>query len=184
MTARRLSLPIASRSGSSPDSAPSRSSCVGFPAATVQAYRGGPRAIHPGNRCQLTTGRPCLAIDAVVVEPEDLDHVLDVALRLDSPRGEPGLAGKDGVEVDLAAIVEVVEESLGEAEVGGVVAVEVTDLALADPQRELTPAARCRLDTGPRRDLGDDPVARTRISAHLVALSLRVGDVPASYKLK
>ena len=94
-------------------------------------------------------GRQAVSRDhAVVVEAEDLDHVLDVALGLDPAlAANPGLPGKTGWKSTWPRIVKVMEERLGQAEMGGMVAVEVADLALADA------AARARrgFQSWPRR---------------------------------
>ncbi len=85
---------------------------------------------------------------AVVVEPQQLDHVADVVLGLDSARAVAWLAGEDRVVVDAVLLEETGPDLLGEGEVGGVVAVEVTDLAPAELEGELAPAA----GAGARRD--------------------------------
>jgi hypothetical protein len=53
---------------------------------------------------------------------------------------------------------QVLPDLLREVEVGGVVAVQVADLAPPDREREFSSLARARLDAGPRRHLlGDAP---------------------------
>jgi hypothetical protein len=47
-----------------------------------------------------------------------------------------------------------------------VIAVQVTDLARAQPERELAAPARSSLDAGPRRDLFSDLLARCAVLDH------------------
>jgi hypothetical protein len=56
-------------------------------------------------------------------------------------------------------LLELRADLLGEAEVGGVITVQVTDLAASDRERELAAPSRSGLDAGPRRDLLGDPLA-------------------------
>ena len=53
---------------------------------------------------------------------------------------------------------------LREAEVGDVLAVQVTDLATADLERQLAALLRVDLDAGPRGDLVDDGLAVRSLS--------------------
>ena len=80
--------------------------------------------------------------DAVVVHPDHRDHVADVVVVLDPARGMAGLAREDRVVVDPALVVEALPHVLRERQVGGVVAVEVADLARPDLEGELAAAAR------------------------------------------
>ena len=76
----------------------------------------------------------------VVVEPQQCDHVAHVLLVLDPPRRPSGLVGEHRMVADAALRVELVPDVLGEAEVGGVVAVQVADLPPADAEGELAAA--------------------------------------------
>ena len=77
-------------------------------------------------------------------------------------------------------VEELVPDALGEPEVGGVVAVQVADLAPADLERELAAAAGARRDARPRRDLLGDPLA-CRCSSSFFLL---VGSCRTGYKFK
>ena len=74
--------------------------------------------------------------DAVVVEPQQRDHVEDVCVGLDPARSVARLAGKDRVVVD-PVLVEVDPDLLGEAEVGDMIAVQVAELAPSELERVL-----------------------------------------------
>jgi hypothetical protein len=70
--------------------------------------------------------------DAVVVEPDQLDHLGDVVVGLDPARRRSGLAREDRV-VDYTSLgLQLGAELRPEAEVGGAVAVQVADLVTAD----------------------------------------------------
>src|ERR1700722_19903107 len=67
--------------------------------------------------------------EPLVVEPQQRDHVVDVALAGDPPRGGSDAPREHGMIGDPAGIVKLMPHGLGEGEMGGVVAVEVADLA-------------------------------------------------------
>ena len=73
---------------------------------------------------------------------------------------EPGVLREGGMRADAPGRAQLGRELAPEREVGGVVAVEVADLALAEPERELAPLALDGRDAGPRGDLGRDLLAR------------------------
>src|SRR5690242_13658409 len=79
---------------------------------------------------------------AVVVEPHQRDHVADVGVVTDRPRGRSDPAREHGVLDHAPLRVELLPDRLGEGEVGRAVAVQVADLAPADAERELPAAAR------------------------------------------
>src|ERR1700742_3058274 len=81
-------------------------------------------------RSGAASGRP--PDDALVLLAQQRDHVVDVRVVLDPPRAGPAVVGEDRVVDDASRREELVEDVLREAEVGGVVAVEVPDLARAD----------------------------------------------------
>src|SRR5690606_25689629 len=103
---------------------------------------------------------------ALVVQAEHRDHVGDVRLALDPARGPALLAREHRVEVDPALRVERAPDVLGEAEVGDVVAVQMTDLARADAEGPLPPPARARAHAGPGGDLLGDPLVCPSDWAH------------------
>src|SRR5207302_87143 len=79
----------------------------------------------------------------------------------------------DRVRRDAALLSQLAPERFGECEVGGVVAVQVADLAAADSERELTAPARSRLDARPGRDLRGDLLAgcfRAHVGSRCVVL--------------
>ena len=77
-----------------------------------------------------------------------------------------------------------------EEEVGGVVAMQVADLAAADLEGELAAAAGAGVDALPGGHLLGDPLARGLGSlrcggrAHLVLLGIGISGVTSNYKLK
>src|SRR3954469_24683363 len=101
--------------------------------------RGGPASPDPG--------------DSVVVDAHQRDHVVDVGLGLDAARRHLGGVRVDRVRADAALLAQLRADVAREAEVGGVVAVQVADLAAADAEAELAARARPRLDAGPGADL-------------------------------
>src|SRR3979411_1300568 len=107
---------------------------------------------------------------AVVVEAHQLDHVANVGLVLDPPCGRPHLAGKDRVIDDPPLVAQLGPHVLGEGEVRGMVAVQMTDLPAAKPERELATPSGARLDPRPGRDLVGD----------LLACGLSLGHVASS----
>src|SRR5687768_12904345 len=81
---------------------------------------------------------------AVVVEPHELDHFADVVLVLDPACAWPLPSGEDRVVHDPALREQLSPDIFGKGEVGGVVAVQVTDLAASELEREFAAAARAR----------------------------------------
>lgn len=69
--------------------------------------------------------------DAVVVEPQELDYVAHVGVVVDPPGGRTALVGEDGVRCDAMLLDQLLPLLLREAEVRGMVAVEMTDLPAA-----------------------------------------------------
>src|SRR5947209_1362025 len=97
----------------------------------------------PSAYAQRRGGRRGLALHgAVVVEPHQRDHVTDVAIPLDPARRRTLLTREDRVIDDPSLAPQLEPELLGEGEVGGVVPVEMTDLAAPHLERELAPPAR------------------------------------------
>src|SRR5581483_7969527 len=105
------------------------------------------------------SGQAVTRDDPVVVEPHQRDHVLDVRVGLDPPRRRPLPPREDRVVRDPAGREELVPELLREHEVRRAVAVQMTDLAPAEPQRKLPARTWAGLDSLPRGDLLDDSFA-------------------------
>src|SRR4051812_27643799 len=103
---------------------------------------------------------------AVVVQAHERDHVVDVRVALDPAGGGPDFPREDRVVDDAPLLVQLGPHALGEAEVGGAVAVQVADLAPADLERELAATARPGLDALPRGDLVGDLLARCALLGH------------------
>ena len=97
---------------------------------------------------------------AVVVEPQQPDHVADVVLGFDRARPVARLAGEDGVVVDPPRLVELFPHGLRKAAVEDAVAVQVADRPAPERKGELAAITGARLDARPRRDLLGDPLAR------------------------
>jgi hypothetical protein len=104
--------------------------------------------------------------DALVVQPQQRDHIVDVVLVADPARRGPLRVGEDGVGHDPPLLHQLGPDPLGEGEVRRVVAVQVADLAAAQPEAELAAAAEARLDSRPRRDLVGDLAARRSWRGH------------------
>ena len=121
---------------------------------------------------------------ALVVEPHEGDHVLDVLLCFDPSRCRALLAGKDRVLGDPSLFAQFQPQALRKAEVGGVVAVEMADRATTDGERELPATARAGLDSGPRGDyFRDPPACCLRALGHLCLLAVELTRAP-HYKFK
>ena len=75
--------------------------------------------------------------DALIVQPQQLDHVADVVGILDAPRRGALAIGEHGAVPHLALGEELGPYLLGEEQVRGVIAVEVADLPPADREGEL-----------------------------------------------
>ncbi len=78
---------------------------------------------------------------AVVVDPQDRDHVADVGLVADPARSPARVVGERRVGADPAGLAQLGGDLPGEAEMGRVIAMEVADLAPAEPDRELAALA-------------------------------------------
>ena len=115
------------------------------------------RRVQPGHRDVTSQVRH----GTVVVEPQERDHVAHVVLAVDPARRRPRTVREDRVRDDAPLGAQGRPDVLGEAEVGGVVAVQVAELLAPGAERELAPAARAGLDAGPRRDLLGDAAAGT-----------------------
>src|SRR3982074_1913158 len=101
----------------------------------------------PGARRRAAAGR-----DAVVVQPQQLDHVLDVGLIGDPARGRSLLARKHGMVGYPPVLEQLRPYGLGKPEMRRVVAVEMADLAAADREGELAAAPRSGVHARPRGD--------------------------------
>src|SRR5688572_22513030 len=99
----------------------------------------------PRARSRRSTAVPAACeecrVDAVVVDPQHRDHVIDVRLGFDPARRRALAVGKHGVVLDPALGVKLAPELLGEEEVGTAVAVQVADLTAADAEPVLAALA-------------------------------------------
>src|SRR5438067_451725 len=109
--------------------------------------------------------------NALVVHPQELDHVAHVVLRLYRPRGRPRGIGEHRVRLDPTLLPKLLPDALRKAEVRGAVAVQVTDLAATQLEGELAAPPRPGLHAGPGRDLVGDLGARGRLRRHAGILS-------------
>src|SRR5690606_2063222 len=116
----------------------------------------------------------------LIVDSHQLDHLIDIFRRIDAAGGRALLAGKDGVGSDAALLPERRPDGLGEAEVGGALTVQVTDLLPAHAETQLAPAAGRDLHARPAPHLLDDLLARASRLRHgsLLSSRLEVETVP------
>ena len=123
-----------------------------------------------------------MAVDhAVVVEPHQRDHVVDVGVGLDRARAEARPAREDRVVVDASLREENVPDVLRKAEVRDAVAVEVADLPPAYLEPELAAASRPRRDPRPRGDLLGDLARLPAVRSVVCLLPTLRGAVSANY---
>jgi len=106
----------------------------------------------------------------VVVEPQERDDVFDVCLARDVTRSRPDLPGEDRMLGDPLLFEQLGPHILREAEVRGVIAVQVADLAPVDRKGELASSTRTRLHTGPGGDFRCDLLARCLPLVHAFLL--------------
>src|SRR5262245_8174715 len=92
---------------------------------------------------------PVARHDAVVVESHQGDHLPDVALVVDPARGHGVLPREDRMVDDASLLSQGRADLLAEAEVGGMIAVEMADLVAVDAEAPLASLAVARLDSGP-----------------------------------
>ena len=97
-----------------------------------------------GSRAPTRLGGGVPLDRALVVEPQHRDHVADVFVALDPAGGPALLVREDRVVGDAARVVELLPDGLGEAEVRGVVAVQVPELLAAEREAVLAAVCRCR----------------------------------------
>src|SRR5262249_8687826 len=135
-----------------------------------------------GGRLDRLGGRqPVAGDDAVVVDPHQLNHLVDILLATDPTRCHRVLAGEDRMVDDHPALPEVRAEVLAEREVGGAVAVQVAHLVALHAEAPLATLAVTGLDAGPRSHGVGDLLARC---AGLVGHCGLLVWVASSYKLK
>ena len=95
---------------------------------------------------------------ALVAQPEELDHLVRVLVGLDRLRDPAGLR-QDVVRLRAAGLDEHVANRALERQVGEPVAVQVPELALAEPELDAAEAVRVDGHALPARDLALDPCA-------------------------
>src|SRR5439155_16342674 len=125
--------------------------------------------------------------DAVVVESKQFDHVANVVLVVDTAGGWAPLVGENRMRCDPVLGLQSCPEFPRKAEVGDSLAVEVTDLAPAELERQFTALFGVYFDAWPRRHLLGDALAGRRCLAHdRSPLPRRRSDslTTSSYKLK
>jgi diguanylate cyclase (GGDEF)-like protein len=98
---------------------------------------------------------------AVVVDPEQLDHVTNVRIARNAASRRPLRSVREHrVSLDPAVGAEFGPDAPREAEVRRVVSVDMADLAPADDEGDLAELTGVDRDAGPSTDFGDDPFAR------------------------
>ena len=97
----------------------------------------------------MLSRRSCGGPQAVVVESQQLDHIVDVGVALDPSCARSLCIGEHRVGHDSPLGHEPDPDLLGKAEVRGVVAVQMTDLPAIELERELTAFARPGLNPRP-----------------------------------
>src|SRR4051794_24304129 len=117
----------------------------------------------------------------VVVGPHELVPVLVVLVVVVQPRRHGVLAGEDRVIDDPPLLTERGADLLAEAEMGRMIAVQVTDLAAGDPEAPLAAPSVSGLDARPGRHLFGDDLVCSLLFAHRCLLESGGGP---TYKLK
>src|ERR1700689_420498 len=97
--------------------------------------------------------------DAIVIEAHQLDHIVHVSVALDPPRSRPAPVREHRVGADAALLFEGHPVALRKEVVSGVVAMEMTDLAVAHLECKLSASTRSGRYARPRADLLSDPCA-------------------------
>src|SRR3954469_1944715 len=151
--------------------------CAG---STRRATRTRPGSASPATTSSPSSGgsrrgEPVTRDDAVVVEPHQLDHVADVIVVIDPARRHRVLAGEDRVIDDPPLLTERGADLLAEAEMGRMIAVQVTDLAASDPEAPLAAPPVSGLDARPGRHLFGDDLVCSLLFAHRCLLESEWG---------
>jgi len=120
---------------------------------------------------------------AVVVEAEKGDDILDIILTRDVACGRTLPIGEHGMRDDPAGVPQLGPDVFGEAEVSGMVAVQMTDLPGSEGEGELAAATGAGVYARPGGDLPCDPLARCGGARHVVLLGWRM-DERQRYKFK
>jgi len=118
---------------------------------------------------------------ALIVEPEERDHVLDVRVALDPARRETGSAGKDRVVLDALLLVKTCPHVLREPEVRRSV-VQVTELPSAEPDRQFAALSRPTLTPG--HEVTSSTIRRVAVDATVMAAPSREFKMNSIYKFK
>ena len=96
---------------------------------------------------------------AVVVEPEERDHVANIGFVADRAGRRPLRIGEHRVRDDSTLLAQLRPDLLGKPEVGGAIAVQVADFPAPNLERQLTEIARRRVDPRPGRHFCADSIA-------------------------
>ena len=118
---------------------------------------------------------------AVVVQAQQLDHVVDVRLGLDPARGRAGLAGEDRVVVDAALLVELAPNAFGKPKWATWSPCRWPISRPPTPEGELAALAGAGLDAGPEVT---SSVIRSLAVSPIRAVSFRCRIVEPDYKFK
>src|SRR5882762_8551795 len=121
------------------------------------------------NRGTVDSRGPPQRGEALVVEPQQRDHLAHVAVALDAAcRGAYGI-GEEGMTLDATLLAQINPDMAGKAEMRGAITVQVADFAAAQPKPQLAPLAPPCRDARPRSDFCND-----RFTARHAALRPRV----------
>src|SRR5437870_5619972 len=106
---------------------------------------------------------------AIVVEPEEGDHLANIGVVLDGAGRRPLRIGEDRVRNDSTLFSQLRPELLRKAEVSRPVAVQVADLPAAEFEPKLTKVTRHRMDARPGSDRCRDLISCRSCVRHELA---------------
>src|SRR5438876_4304694 len=106
---------------------------------------------------------------AIVVEPEEGDHLANIGVALDGAGRRSSRIGEDRVRNDSTLFSQLRPELLRKAEVSRPVAVQVADLPAAEFEPQLTKVTRHRMDARPGSDRCRDLISCRSCVRHELA---------------
>src|SRR5437870_11740146 len=106
---------------------------------------------------------------AIVVEPEEGDHLANIGVVLDGAGRRPWRIGEHRVRNDSTLFSQLRPELLRKAEVSRPVAVQVADLPAAELEPKLTKVTRHRMDARPGSDRCRDLISCRSCVRHELA---------------